>query len=636
MLQLGDRHFLVESPADLPEPRPGARMFTDCETRRRGDDLTQGGLEPYLGDRACGWAVCWDEGPAYYVPIRHRNSSKNVELGPVLAWLKRLVEVSKEWVNHNVKFDAHFAAVDGAVFKCRLVDTMSLAKVVESDRMGYGLKMLCRDMLNIIQDSADRVGAFLRSYKLERNRRANDYALVPVDLLGYYGCDDVLNTRDLFVYLMSKLDPDVKPTWDLEQELTPVLWDIERIGLRTDRQELQLEQVKSLGRQIQMATRINALTGLEYVDSSAFSYELLVAQWGLPVLSRNKENGNPSFDKEALELYLVHPEVVHDNMKMEVLKTLTSLRKESTYCSLFVQTFLESADERGFIHSDYNQIVRTGRMSCRNPNAQQWDERAKYLVRTDSDGMAFLDADASQVEFRVIAHYINDADVINAYNTDPKTDFHQWVADLCRIKRKPAKTINFAMAYGSGQKNTIQALSGDPDVIAEVTGQLTTLLSEGRVQEANRLLVHKDLCAKKGAEIFRVYHERLPTLKPVTRKATDVARARGFIFNVYGRRRHLPPQAAHKAFNSLCQGTAMDVIKRRMLVTCERNWPELAAAGITLRANIHDALLWHGPKEEVRRMAPEILARLEVAEPKLRVPIRWDHKIVEQRWGARK
>lgn len=639
MLQLGPRHYLAESLSDLPRPRPGL-VFLDVETRIRFDEpekLNEGGLYPYLGDKACLWSIAFDDdGPAIAVPIRMRNSP-NLPVDAVNRWLADILLAADGWVNHNVKFDAHFAHVDGVEVPDRLelIDTVVLAKLIDSDRMGHRLKDLLRDWLSYDTGSQDRVKAFLAGFKLPRNRKAQDYALVPSDILGYYGCDDVLGNRELYRYMLKHLPDQVVPTFEMEKRLTPVLFDMERLGLRTDEQELKKERLRSLHKQIAMATKVNELTGTEFADSSAYTYALLIGKWGLPVLVRDPDSGNPTFKYEALLQYLSHPEVVVDPMKVEVINLLLSLREEETFCSLFVDVFLEHRDPRGYVHPSYNQIVRTGRMSCEKPNAQQFNPRAKRLILTDGPGCVFLDADASQIEFRVIVSYIKDEAAIAAYNEDPRTDFHSWVAKLCGIKRKPAKNINFAKAFGAGRAKIVSMLSADEDIVAAVTAQVEQDIASGLCPEEERLNAFKAICKAKGEQVYETYEARLPSLKTTAQKAQVVARARGFVFNVFGRRRHLPQRAAHVAFNTLCQGTAMDIIKRRMIDTAPRYNPELRRDGITLRANIHDDVLFHGELEAIQKWQPWILAKLETSEPAIRVPIRWDSHVIPDRWTTK-
>jgi DNA polymerase I-like protein with 3'-5' exonuclease and polymerase domains len=164
-----------------------------------------------------------------------------------------------------------------------------------------------------------------------------------------------------------------------------------------------------------------------------------------------------------------------------------------------------------------------------------------------------------------------------------------------------------------------------------VTQEINDKISRGEITEADRLRVFTELSWEKGQSIYETYHDRFPTLKTTSRRAGDVCRSRGFIFNVYGRRRHLPVKAAHNAFNTICQGGAMDFIKRRMIATSPRYWPELREAGITMRFNVHDAVGFHGPVDVLREWQPRIIQRLQEESP-LRVPIFWDSEIVEGYW----
>ena len=56
-------------------------------------------------------------------------------------------------------------------------------------------------------------------------------------------------------------------------------------------------------------------------------------------------------------------------------------------------------------------------------------------------------------------------DVVEAFK-DPKTDFHQQIADMAEINRKTAKTINLGLSYGMG--------------ITKLAGELSMELSDAK------------------------------------------------------------------------------------------------------------------------------------------------------------
>ena len=634
MIELQNNTRIVENASELPEIPEGCELFLDCETRSTDDSLRIGGLDPYNGDRACGWAVTWDENPhAYYIPVRHRTGDGNLPVDKVNEWLAVTLKRAGKWINHNVKFDAHFAEVDGARFDCDLVDTLTMAKIFNSDRMSHDLKDLLRDWVNIDQHSEQVIKNFLFGYKLPRNAKAKDYSLVPIDMLGRYAGDDVLNNRLLYRFLQVHLPTQVLPIWNMEQKLTPVLWDMENLGLRVNKLELTKEKVISLDRLIRWSSDVTEATGMEYVDSSQFSKSLFCEEWGLPVLAFDKKTKNPTFDKSALQLYLGHPEIASDAERLEVVRLMLKLRKEDTHLSLFVNTFLDKMDGNGYVHPSYNQVVRTGRMSCKRPNSQQQNARSKKLVHPD-EGCAFYDADASQIEFRVIAHYMQDPEILQTYADNPNTDFHEWVAGICEMKRTPAKTINFAKAYGAGENTIINQLAVNEDIVAAVTEEVNRLVEAGEIEEEARVSNYGRLCRARGKRFCKIYDERLPALKSTAKRCSASARKRGYIFNVYGRRRHLPKKAAFVAFNTLCQGTAMDYIKRKMIAMAPRYREDMRDLGITMRANVHDAVLFNAPTEVMKdpKIQAMLMAELNEQDPMLRVPVMWDGEYYEDAW----
>ena len=190
--------------------------------------------------------------------------------------------------------------------------------------------------------------------------------------------------------------------------------------------------------------------------------------------------------------------------------------------------------------------------------------------------------DYSQQEPRLVVHYAalhkfpTVYDVIDAYETDSSTDFHQTVADMAKIPRSQAKVINLGLFYGMG-KAKLQAELG----------------------------VSKD----KAAELFDQYHAKVPFVKQLMNAASNRAQERGQIRTLLGRlcRFHLwePNQFGmhkamlhedalrehgpgirraytYKALNKLIQGSAADMTKKAML--------ELYKEGILAHIQIHDEL----------------------------------------------
>jgi DNA polymerase-1 len=273
-------------------------------------------------------------------------------------------------------------------------------------------------------------------------------------------------------------------------------------------------------------------------------------------------------------------------------------------------------------------------MSAKRPNSQQQNERSKRLIYP-REGYGFISCDYSQVEYRLIAHYIKDKNLIDAYNNDPKVDFHQWVADMMHVTRKVGKTLNFGMAYGAGERKVIGDLTSNPDIIKEISEEVNRLIDAGEVAVENRNGAFKSLCKDHASRAYRKYHEKVPLLRQTSDDASYACKLRGFIFNAYGRRRQLPSKLCYKAFNSLIQSCAMDLIKERMVSLSKRFNKKMRDWDIRIAANVHDEVLFECPlsiidNPEVREY---IVKELESPSYQFRIPFTTDFGIGSKSWA---
>lgn len=650
-------------------------LFLDVETKRVFEHADYGGLYPWKGDEVCGFAVTiGEEKVAYYLPVRHDKASDNLPVQAIIDWLVKVVKRAKRWVNHNILLDAVFCWAEGIDFGGELVDTLTLSKVHDTDRMSHGLKDLRVDWLGEEAKEELMVKAFLKSTKKK------SYSAVPAFMLGVYACGDVVSNRNLWRYLVKNREEGVEGIWAKEIALTPVLFDMEVQGIMTDKPELLREKFVTMHKLVALGQKIADLSDREFTNSNACMHDILIVRFGMPVLAtkwekdeqtgRTYDTGRPTFDKEAMALYQVHPMTLGNPKLKELIDTIQEYKQEAQYKSLFIDPFLAFRDDDGFIHPTYNQLVRTSRMSCGRPNAQQQNKRSKKLWKP-RPGYGFISCDYSQIEFRLIVHFIKDVDAIEAYNKDPSTDFHQWVADMIRIKRKPAKTLNFGMGYGAGKKRVQSELSANADIIEEVSKRVVAMLEQTKallveypnehppveqlaskypllvrtdvdgtqlielVTEDNRNDVYNRLCQERANEVWEKYHETLPGIKVTSEDVEKRCRMRGFVKNPYGRRRHLPIKAAHKAFNSLVQGCAMDIIKERMIALAPRYNQQMRDWDIRIVANVHDEVLFEVPLALL--YSPEVhkylMTMLESPSIKFRVPITTGIGISATNWA---
>lgn len=638
MLKFKNNVLMIESVGELPALAGAKAVYLDFETSSGNPKLDS--LNPWHNCKVHGFAITVDEMPeAYYIPFSSFHFDHQTT---VINWLHDILQQCEQWVNQNIKYDAHVAANDLQInvefMQCWLVCTLTLAKLIDSDRImrgGYGLDILSRDWLG---EDISEYEAALQPYLIKNK----DYGMVPHDIMAPYAGQDVLTNRRLCKYITEKLPQQCERVALNEIELTRNLWKMERNGLGLYMQELKVEEYKILNRLCKIDDRLNAILGRSINPKSTDDvYETLCVQYGLPIIAytKNQDTGefttNPSFDKHALRAYKARPDA-----PKEVIELIEEYRELAQHHSLFVAPWQQFAifDERfqiWFLHSTYNQSVRTGRMSCSEPNAQQLSKRAKKLIKP-KPGHAFISIDYSQIEFRFIVHYIQDAKAIQAFHENPDTDFHLLVASWCGIKRKPAKTVNFGVAFGEGKKKLIKQLANDPDLCETILQVVKGMVEVGQITPEQEVTTFQELAIKKGEEVYSKYHDTFPTLKTTARMVESSLKQRygthglGFVFNMYGRHRHLPFDKAYRGFNTLNQASAADLIKEQTNKICRM----IEGTSIELKAIVHDEILFEAPIEVARdfRTIRDLVALMESPDIDLRVPVRCSVGVSANNW----
>jgi len=136
-------------------------------------------------------------------------------------------------------------------------------------------------------------------------------------------------------------------------------------------------------------------------------------------------------------------------------------------------------NNEGYIHTEWNQVrstdmgagkgTRTGRLSCsRFQNISKAWEGFVYPTGLDLPGLPlvrryllpdrgdkFIHRDYNQQEFRILAHFENEA-LLAAYQKDPRIDYHIKMKELIHavaglnLERRQVKTLNFGINYGMG------------------------------------------------------------------------------------------------------------------------------------------------------------------------------------------
>lgn len=387
--------------------------------------------------------------------------------------------------------------------------------------------------------------------------------------------------------------------YDMELPLCRVLYEMEHVGFKIDRQGLAAygEQLTAL--QTQFEERIYMLAGSSFnINSPKQLGEVLFEKLQLPAVKKTKTGY--STNAEVLEkLRPYHP----------IIDEVLEYRKVTKLLGTYVEGLLKVADADGRIHTSFKQTgTATGRLSSAEPNLQNipirteaGHELRRYFIPRDGDHV-LIDADYSQIELRLLAHIAGDETMINAFLSGE--DIHASTAaavfgvPLSAVTpelRKRAKAVNFGIVYGIGD----YSLSVDLGITKKQAGEYI-------------------------ANYLTRFHAIDSYLKDTIRTAYD----HGYVETIFGRRRYIPElKASNKmmrsfgervAMNSPIQGSAADIIKIAMIRTRDA----LAAAGLDARLilQVHDELVVESARRDADAAA-EILRREMENAVKLSIPL---------------
>ena len=441
--------------------------------------------------------------------------------------------------------------------------------------------------------------------------------------VGDYAEQDAALTLKLWQHFKGLMRrEEVESIFDLETKTFPVLFEMTRRGVRFDRSRAEQLITQLQGREREIHTELRKICG-KTVDIWA-AQSISTAFDKLGIAYNKTENGLPSFTKNFL-----------DNCEHPVAKLIIEARETNKTHSTFLQPYLNFSEKTGRIHPHVNQLrsddggTVTGRLSMANPNLQQVPARHEIIgpmVRSlflPEEGQLWASNDFSSQEPRLLVHYANLLELpgvdkmVDAYRNDPKTDFHQMVADMAGIARKPAKTIGLGLTYGMGKAKLAGELGLSPEEASDLISTFHTKVPflKGTIEAVMRRIEH----AASGGAIRTLLGRRcrFPLWEP-TQWGVHKALPREQAIIEYGHR--IKRAGTYKGLNRLIQGSAADQTKAAMVA--------LAEAGFTCALQVHDevALSVNNREEAVEA------ARIMASAVKLEVPSRVDVEIGPS-WG---
>jgi DNA polymerase-1 len=515
-------------------------------------------------------------------PIRNLPPLSHPALAP-LAQLLRDPTVPK--AGHHIKFDWQVLRGAGVELEGVTWDSMVAAFLIDSGKRSYGIDQL----------SLEYLGRTMPLYQDVAGRGKGEIPFAEVDVAkaAVYAASDSRTVLALHGVFRPALEgtPMARVMADIELPLIPVLVDMEWDGIRVD-----LALFKQLSNELardmeKLQTEIAVVAGENLnLNSPKQLAQVLFDKHQLPVIKRTKTG--PSTDADVLEQLA--------EMGHELPRLILGYRELQKLKSTYVDALpLEVNPLTGRIHTSFNQTgAATGRLSSSDPNLQNIpvrSARGEAIRRgfVPVEGSILVVADYSQIELRLMAHLSSDPAFIQAFREGG--DIHRQTAALIfkvplgqvtADQRAAAKTINFATIYGQGPF----ALSRQLGITQEEAKQFITR-----------------------------YFERFAGVRAFLDRQIQLARERGYVETLLGRRRYIPEireknfnmrsYGERNAQNSPLQGSAADLIKLAMIrihtMVAEQT------LGSRMLLQVHDELVFEVPADEVDVMTALVKREME-------------------------
>lgn len=446
--------------------------------------------------------------------------------------LKTVIEAAPCVTMHNAKHDLRALRNLGINrFNKKFYCTMSMAHMTNENRystelgplsVSYGgePKQISKEMQLII----DGFG----------------YDMIPVPMWLDYASNDAYITEDP---VFSNIYPDFVAQgfdgelWNWEQRWTFALAAIEDAGVLIDTELAEREYFRGRKIMAEMQKELGFNPG-----SPIQLGKFLVDELGLPVLKwtsgGKKGQRAPSFTKDVMERYDTILEQRGDKRAKQILRYRGWQKCTSSSYLPYIE---RRSPVDGRLRTNYRMDrARTGRLTASvlhqipKNKKNEWNENTKTCIITE-EGRTAWEFDYSQLEFRTGSLYALAMDphtqlLIDAFNDDSRDVFEEMGSRL-GMHREPVKTLNYTMQFGGGAKRVSEVFN------------VSELSAKGIISE---------------------YFRDNPGFAKASRYAERCANQRGYVSYWSGRRRHFKFEGEHhKAFNSLCQGGAFEIVKRQ-------------------------------------------------------------------------
>ncbi len=351
--------------------------------------------------------------------------------------------------------------------------------------------------------------------------------------------------------------------------------------------------------------QILELIGVDFnLNSPKQLSEILYEKLELP-----KNKSHSTDEKSLLKILDKHPSIA----------LILEYRELNKLFNTYTTPLLRLKDKDDKIHTTFIQTgTATGRLSSHSPNLQNIPVRSPkgLLIRkgfiASSKEYCLLGVDYSQIELRLLAHFSQDKDLMDAFlkgrDIHLETSKALFGEDLAKEKRSIAKSINFGLVYGMGSKKLSETLN---------------------------------IPLNEAKSYIEAYFKRFPSIKDYLNRMKEEILKTSKAFTLLGRYRvfdfagvndYVKGNYLREGVNAIFQGSASDLLKLGMLKVSERfkNNPS-----VRLLLQVHDELIFEIEEKNALELQQEIQGILNDEVYPLRVPLETS-AFMAKRWNELK
>ena len=546
----------------------------------------------------------------FYLPIAHNNAA-NIPIEVVMEFLA-YASTRVKFVVHNLAFEKKF--LDRYNVFPEYVDTMILT-YLKGGLKSHGLKETVRDRLNTRMTTFEEVlGAKTKNAALFKD--------VELTKAAQYCGSDALYSAKLFKLLYKDLDSNLVK---LDTNSAIVCSNMEKRGVLINADTLNKLRTFCELRKSRLEKLIYKTAGEEFnINSPKQLGHILYSKLGMTPDSKHGTTNTGAFatGAEAIDA------LIRNGVDNRILKHLKEYRNMVKLIGTYIERIQQGIHNVSGRYHPYFKFTGTdtGRLSSdfqQLPASGIGATVRKAVV--PPKGFVVVAADYSQIELRLLAHLMQDENV-NQMLRDG-VDLHTATASIIfgiptdqvdkdGPERARAKTMNFAIVYGRGDRNVALDLG---------------------------------ISVAEAKAFKEKYFEGFPKLKKLIEDVVSNTRLNGYSETIAHRRRYLPDinirgntraamfkraEAERQAFNAVIQGSAADLVRQSMPL-CEKLANEY---GAELVLQVHDEIVFYVPENKVVEFCKSVKTVMEVDNicgTKINVPIEVDVGSGVNYWEAK-